>query len=128
MKAQLKTYRQSPRKVRLVSDLVKGKSVEEAIRLLKVTTKSAAKPLCKLIESAAKNAKNSLSGDTVLYIKDFRVDAGVTLKRSMPRARGSAFQILKSGLVSLMRRLSIGTIEVEHLPTNTTNFKANSVI
>src|SRR3989338_6163414 len=95
MKAQLKTYRQSPRKVRLVSDLVKGKSVEEAIRLLKVTTKSAAKPLCKLIESAAKNAKNSLSGDTVLYIKDFRVDAGVTLKRSMPRARGSAFQILK---------------------------------
>ncbi len=94
--ASLNTYRQSPRKVRLVSDLVKGKGVEEALRLLKVTTKSAAKPLCKLLESAVQNAKNNLQLESkALYVKDFRVDAGVTLKRSMPRARGSAFQILK---------------------------------
>ena len=96
MKANLNTYRQSPRKVRLVSDLVKGKSVPEALRLLSVTTKAAALPLRKLIVSAVKNAKSAHEVDEkTLYIKDFRVNAGTTMKRSMPRARGSAFQILK---------------------------------
>ncbi len=94
--AQLNTYRQSPRKVRLVSDFVKGKSVPDALRLLAVTTKSAAKPLRKLIESAVRSAKNSFDIDEkLLFIKDFQVNAGATLKRSMPRARGSAFPILK---------------------------------
>lgn len=94
--ANLKTYRQSPRKVRLVSDMVKGKSVTEARRVLSVTIKSASHPLLKLLESAIKNAKNSFSIDEkTLYIKEFRVDAGATLKRSMPRARGSAFPIKK---------------------------------
>lgn len=94
--ANLKAYRQSPRKVRLVGDLVKGKTASEAVKILSVTTKTAARPLRKLIETAIKNAKDSFGveqGD--LYIKDLRVDAGATLKRSMPRARGSAFQILK---------------------------------
>ena len=94
--AKLNTYRQSPRKVRLVSDLVKGKSVPDAIRLLSVTTKAAAEPLVKLIRSAVQNAKTSFNIDEKkLFVQDFRVDAGVTLKRSMPRARGSAFPILK---------------------------------
>ncbi len=93
--ASLNTYRQSPRKVRLVSDLVKGKSVSQAIQILSVTTKAAAEPLCKLIKSAVQSAKNGNIDEKALYIKDFRVDAGVTMKRSMPRARGSAFQILK---------------------------------
>ncbi|KKT44755.1 MAG: ribosomal protein L22 [Parcubacteria group bacterium GW2011_GWA2_44_15] len=94
--AKLNTYRQSPRKVRLVSDLVKGRSVTDALRFLLVTTKVAALPLRKLIVSAVKNAKSKFDIDEKsLYIKDFRVDAGATLKRSMPRARGSAFPILK---------------------------------
>lgn len=94
--AALNTYRQSPRKVRLVSDLVKGKSVPDAIRLLSVTTKEAALPLKKLILSAVKNAKQLSDVDeSNLFIKDFRVDAGIVMKRSMPRARGSAFPILK---------------------------------
>lgn len=94
--AQLKTYRQSPRKVRLVSDLVKGKNVTEALQILSVATKEAAGPLKKLLQSAVKNAKNSFEVDEKsLFIKDFRVDAGTVLKRSMPRARGSAFPILK---------------------------------
>ncbi|MBI2475784.1 MAG: 50S ribosomal protein L22 [Candidatus Taylorbacteria bacterium] len=94
--AQLKTYRQSPRKVRLVSDMVKGRSVPEALRLLSFTTKAAARPLRKLLLSAVKNAKNTFDmGEKSLYVKDFRVDAGTALKRSMPRARGSAYQILK---------------------------------
>ena len=94
--ARLNTYRQSPRKVRLVSNLVKGKSVSDAIRLLSVTTKAAAEPLVKLIQSAVQNARVNFKVDEkTLFIKDFRVDAGVTMKRSMPRARGSAFPILK---------------------------------
>lgn len=94
--AKLNTYRQSPRKVRLVSDLVKNKSVPDALRILSVTTKAAALPLRKLILSAVKNAKNAFDIDEKnLYVKDFQVNAGVTMKRSMPRARGSAFQILK---------------------------------
>ncbi|MES2087759.1 MAG: 50S ribosomal protein L22 [Patescibacteria group bacterium] len=94
--AQLNTYRQSPRKVRLVSDLVKGKGVVEALLLLSVTTKEAAGPLHKLITSAVKNAKNSFNiEEKNLFVKEFRVDAGAVLKRSMPRARGSAFPILK---------------------------------
>jgi len=94
--ASLNTYRQSPRKVRLVSDLVKGKSVAEARSILLVTIKSAAHPLLKLLESAVKSAKNTFNIDEkTLFIKDFRVDVGATLKRSMPRARGSAFPIKK---------------------------------
>ncbi len=93
--ASLNTYRQSPRKVRLVSDLVKGKTVVQAIQILSVTAKSAAEPLSKLIRSAVQSAKSVNIEEKNLYIKDFRVDAGVTMKRSMPRARGSAFQILK---------------------------------
>jgi len=94
--AQLKTYRQSPRKVRLVSDLVKGKSVPEALQILSVTVKGAAAPLKKLLMSAVKSAKNAFDIDEkTLYVLDFRVDSGSVLKRSMPRARGSAFPILK---------------------------------
>lgn len=94
--AQLNSYRQSPRKVRLVSDLVKGKSVKDALELLSFTTKVASKPLSKLLKSAFENAKAVSGGNAEDYVvKEFRVDAGTVLKRSMPRARGSAFQILK---------------------------------
>ena len=94
--AQLNTYRQSPRKVRLLSDLVKGKSVPEALLILSVATKAAAEPLRKLVLSAVKSAKNRFDVDEkTLYIKDFRVDAGAVLKRSMPRARGTAYPIKK---------------------------------
>ena len=112
--ASLNTYRQSPRKVRLVSDLVKGKSVSQAIQILSVTTKSAAEPLSKLIKSAVQSAKSTNVEEKNLYIKDFRVDAGVTMKRSMPRARGSAFQILK---ITCHISLVLGEREGENLKT-----------
>lgn len=95
MKAALTNYRQSPRKVRLVTDLVKGKSVEQAIALLTFSGKRAGDPIQKLIRSAAANAKANHKMEGELFIKEFRVDSGVTLKRSMPRARGSAFPIKK---------------------------------
>ncbi len=123
--AKLNTYRQSPRKVRLVSDLVRGKSAAEAIQLLSVTTKAAAEPLRKLIQSAVKSAKDKFSSidEKTLYIKEFRVDAGAILKRSMPRARGSAFPILKRTChVSLV----LGERESEKLKTKSSK-RAESV-
>lgn len=97
MKATLNNYRQSPRKMRLVADALKGKTVREARALLRAIPKAATRPLIKLLESAVANAKENqkVTEGESLRIADFRVDSGPVLKRSMPRARGSAYQILK---------------------------------
>ena len=94
--AELKNYRQSPRKVRLVADMVRGKKVSEAIDLLTLTVKRSADPLQKLIKSAVANAEHNhgLKADG-LYIKEIRVDEGVTLHRWRARARGRASAIRK---------------------------------
>ena len=96
MKAILKTYRQSPRKVRLLVDLIRGKKVEQAKTALMFADKKAASVVLKLLNSAVSNAKNNSSIDTEnLFVKTASVDKGVTMKRSMPRARGSAYPINK---------------------------------
>lgn len=95
MKAYLHNYRQSPRKVRLVASLVKGKGVDEALVELGYLPKRASFPLKKLLLSAVSNAKNLGVEKENLIIKEFRVDKGVTLKRIMPRAMGSASRINK---------------------------------
>ncbi len=95
MKAVLKNYRQSPRKVRLLADLVRGKRVSQALQTLSFTNKRAADPVVKLINSAVANAKQQGADVEKLFIKSIAVDKGIVLKRFMPRARGSAAQILK---------------------------------
>ena len=95
MKAILKNYRQSPRKVRLIADLVRGKSVADALTTLKFVDKRAAGPFAKVIESAAANAKDQGKNLEKLFIKTVAVDKGVVYKRFMPRARGSASRINK---------------------------------
>lgn len=96
MKAYLKNYRQTPRKVRLVTDLVKGKSVTSALNTLTLLPKRASLPIKKLLESAVANAKANTSANVAdLVVKNIQVNEGMILKRSMPRARGSASQILK---------------------------------
>lgn len=96
MKAILRNYRQSPRKVALAAALVRGKTAGVAITQLKFATKRASAPLIKLIESALSNARSQgVANPEGLTIQEFRVDQGVTLKRMMPRARGSAARILK---------------------------------
>ncbi len=91
--ASLKNYRQAPRKVRLVADLVRGKSVVRALALLETLPKRASEPMAKLIKSAVANAKDSAAGD--LYVSKIAVNGGVVFKRMMPRARGKGAQILK---------------------------------
>lgn len=95
MKAVLKNYRQSPRKVRLIADLVRGKKVSDALTTLKFVDKRAAGPFAKVIESAVANAKDQGKNVENLLIKRVAVDKGVVYKRFMPRARGSASRINK---------------------------------
>ena len=95
MKAFLKNYRQSPRKVRLVADLIKGKRVSEAFTQLKNLPKRAALPIEKLLASAVANAKNAGIAIDDLCVANVTVNEGIVMKRSMPRARGSASRINK---------------------------------
>jgi large subunit ribosomal protein L22 len=95
MKASLSNYRQSPRKVRLVTDLVKGKRVADADIVLAYMPKRAAEPIQKLIKSAASNAVNLGATLENLVIKNIEVNKGFVIKRSMPRAMGVAKPINK---------------------------------
>lgn len=96
MKATLRQYRQSPRKVRLVADFAKGKSVERVLTELRYTQKRAAQMLSKLISSAVANAKDAEGTDMDgLFVKNVTVDEGPTLKRFRARARGRAARINK---------------------------------
>jgi large subunit ribosomal protein L22 len=95
MKAILKNYRQSPRKVRLVADVIRGKKVNEALNALKFIDKRAAVPFTKVLESAVANAKQAGQNPDHLSVTFVSVDKAPTLKRFMPRARGSASRINK---------------------------------
>ena len=96
MKASLYNYRQSPRKVRTVANLVKGKKVSVALSQLSFLPKRAAAPLKKLILSAVSSAKQLQSlEENSLFIKELRIDGGVVMKRSTPRAFGRASAIHK---------------------------------
>jgi len=96
MKAYLKNYRQSPRKVRLVADFVRGKKVGEILAQIKFLNKRASEPIKKLIESASANAKNNFGLEKEdLYIKEIQVNKGFTLKRWRPRAFGRAHPVHK---------------------------------
>lgn len=94
-KAQLKNYRQSPRKVRVVADLIRGKRVNDALTTLEYTTKRATNPLAKLLSSAIANAKNLSIPVENLVVKEVSVDGGAILYRRRPRSRGMANAIRK---------------------------------
>lgn len=95
MKAFLKNYRQSPRKVRLVAELIKSKRVAEALLILNTLPKRASGPIEKLLTSAIANAKQAGASVENLFVENVTVNKGIVLKRSMPRARGSASRINK---------------------------------
>ncbi|KKQ34326.1 MAG: 50S ribosomal protein L22 [Candidatus Nomurabacteria bacterium GW2011_GWB1_37_5] len=96
MKAYLKNYRQAPRKVRLVANLIKGKGVLNAAQELDFLPKRAGVPIKVLLDSAVANAKQNFgSKQEDLIIKDIRVEKGIVMKRWMPRAFGMAKRINK---------------------------------
>ena len=95
MKAFLKNYRQSPRKVRLVAGLIKGKRVADAFVYLNALPKRASLPVHNLLASAVANAKNMGIDTENLIVENVTVNKGLVMKRSIPRARGSASRINK---------------------------------
>lgn len=94
--ASLRSLRMSPRKVRLVIDAVRGKSVKDADVRLSLMKKGAALPVLKLLRSAVANAEHNfhLAAES-LFIKTITVDGGPTIKRSRPRAFGRSAPIRK---------------------------------
>jgi len=95
-KAILRYARISSRKVKIVLDLIKGKSIDEAYAILRYTPKAASDILFKLLKSAEANATNNngLNRDD-LYVAEAFANQGPTLKRIMPRAQGRAYRIRK---------------------------------
>lgn len=93
--AYLKQYRQSPRKVRVVADFIRGKTVMRARADISQLPKRATVALAKLIDSAVANAKQKGLNEESLVVKEVRVDEGTTLSRMMPGARGRGFPIRK---------------------------------
>jgi len=93
MKATISNYRQSPRKTRLVTEAIRGKSVSDALSTLKFLNKRGAAPIAKLIQSAAANAEKQGENIRELFVKQVTVDKGIVAKRSMPRAFGRAAPI-----------------------------------
>ena len=96
VKATAKYIRIAPRKVRIVMNLVRGKSVADALAILKFTPKVGADAVEKVLRSAVANAENNFDMDVDrVFISSAFVDQGPTLKRIHPRSRGQAFKILK---------------------------------
>jgi len=97
VQAKLRFLRGSPRKVRLVADLIRGKGVQDAVNILHFTNKHAAKDLEKLLKSAIANAENRDEPMDVdrLFVKEVFVDPGPSMKRFRPAPMGRAYRILK---------------------------------
>jgi len=93
------TYRyagMSPRKIRLYADLIRGKTADEALQLLSFEITRSARLMEKVLKSAVGNARfKEIEDVEELVVVESRVDGGPVLKRSMPRARGSAYPIMK---------------------------------
>lgn len=95
-RAYLKHLRVSPRKVQIVCDLIRGKSVQQAAGILLNLNKSSSEPMLKLLKSAMANAENNHSmNPEKLYVSEVFACPGPAMKRVMPRAQGRAFRILK---------------------------------
>ncbi|MBX3375451.1 MAG: 50S ribosomal protein L22 [Phycisphaeraceae bacterium] len=93
--SEVRHHRGSPRKAKLLVDLVRGKSVDEALNLLTFTTKRAAVNVKKALNAAIADAERAEADVTALYIVESRVDDGGMIKRFQPKDRGRAHPIEK---------------------------------
>jgi large subunit ribosomal protein L22 len=105
--ARLRNYPTSPRKMRLLADLIRGLDVEQALNTLKFSTKDPSVPLEKLLLSAVANWRVKNEGidvaDANLYVKTIFVDGGRVLKRMRPAPQGRAYRVRKrSNHITLM--------------------------
>src|SRR3989338_982955 len=117
-KATLYNLRIAPRKVRLVSDTLKGKSVNESMAQLQLMPWRSVTSISKLLKSAVENAKNKKMDVSKLFIESITVNQGPMLKRSLPRAQGRATPIHKK-----MSHLSVTLGEKEGLVSRYTIYE-----
>ncbi|MCI9484402.1 MAG: 50S ribosomal protein L22 [Clostridiaceae bacterium] len=95
-RAIVRNVRMTPRKMKLICDLIRGKDAGTAMAIIQNTPKAASEVMAKLLKSALANAENNHDMDGAsLYVKEARVAPGPVMKRVMPRAQGRAFRILK---------------------------------
>ncbi len=114
VEAKLRYSRISPRKVRLVADLVRGLQVDEAEKVLQFTIKRSAMPILKVLKSAVANAEHNYNLKKInLYISEITVDGGPIIKRYRPRARGVAFPIQKKTSHITIKLAEKGGKEIE---------------
>ena len=94
--AKLSSVRLSPRKTRLVVDMVRGKQIQDALNILRFSPQPSAKLISKLLSSAVANAEQKGASDVDrLFVKAITVDGGAVMKRFLPRAMGRASKIRK---------------------------------
>ncbi|KKW25024.1 MAG: 50S ribosomal protein L22 [Candidatus Kaiserbacteria bacterium GW2011_GWB1_52_6] len=115
MKALLTNYHQSPRKVRLVANLIRGKSVPAARAALLYLPKKSSPALSKLLDSAIANARNAGANVENLFIKKITVDKGAVMRRARPFARGRSGSIRKEMSIVF---LELGTTVKEQKTKN----------
>lgn len=120
MRATLKNYHQSPRKVRLVADLIRGKSILQARAALMFLPKKSSTALTKLLDSAVANARNRGINVENLFVNKITVDKGAILRRFKPMARGRASGIRKT--------MSIISLELSTVPRIISKSHANRLI
>ena len=95
-RAQLNYARISPRKVKIVCDLIRGKDTKTAQAILMATPKAASEIMLKILKSAVSNAENNHNMDPEkLYVSETYANSGPILKRMMPRAQGRGYRINK---------------------------------
>lgn len=112
-KATLSNHRQSPRKVRLMADLIRGKKVADAMALLSFANKKSAGPVKKLIQSAVANAKNIGLDDANLVVKAIDVNPGKIMYRRLSMSRGRAFPMRKrTSHIDVVLADKLGEVEV----------------
>ena len=108
-KSTQKHIRISPRKVKIVLDLIRGKDVGVAVGILKTTPKAASEHILKLLTKVAADAENNFSMNPEnLYVSECFVCPGMTMKRIMPKGKGSADRIMKR-----TSHITIGVAEKE---------------
>jgi large subunit ribosomal protein L22 len=110
MKALLTNYHQSPRKVRLVADLIRGKTVPQARVALSFLMQKSSEAFSKLLESAIANSRNSGVSPEGLFVKHVSVDKGAMSRRARPFGRGRSGTIRKTQSII---RLELGTAPVK---------------
>ena len=95
-RAIVRNVRMTPRKIKLICDLIRGKDVGTAMAILMQTPKAASEPLIKLLKSAVANAENNFSMDTSkLYVSEVYATSGPILKRMIPASKGRGYRINK---------------------------------